>query len=225
LLSHFCHTGPKSARIGNRIRPDDIQNPSHKWVGLAAKRNQASGGEGARVPQIFQGARPERRPADHRDACMDSPRALRSSSPRPLGCTGTATSSATPSTSSGDRGDTQVDQSIHATAVRLCVRTVLCTLAFAPAPPLPSTRSAADCSALFAGFLGIMGDSDFSGPCITAYGSQPAPCGPSFGCDGCTGVPETSRFPGERLARMPGSIDDAEPHCACVDALGRFAFR
>jgi hypothetical protein len=35
---------------------------------------------------------------------------------------------------------------------------------------------------------------------------------------------ETSRFPSERRARMPGSIDDAEPSGACDYAPKRIAF-
>ena len=54
------------------------------------------------------------------------------------------------------------------TAARLCVRTVLCTTAFPLVSPLPSTDSAAVDPALFAGFIGSMGKSDFSGPYIVA---------------------------------------------------------
>src|ERR1700755_153369 len=41
------------------------------------------------------------------------------------------------------------------TLTRLCVRHVLCWLAFPLVPALGSTGSAADCSALFAGFAAV----------------------------------------------------------------------
>ena len=65
------------------------------------------------------------------------------------------------------------------TFARLCVRNVLCWPAFPLAPALRSTDSAADCSALFAGFPATMARSDFSGPCIIGYGSSPSRCGPA----------------------------------------------
>src|SRR5215467_67766 len=64
------------------------------------------------------------------------------------------------------------------TLTRLCVRHVLCWLAFPLVPALGSTGSAADCSALFAGFVATMTESDFSWPCIIGYGSSPSQCGP-----------------------------------------------
>src|SRR5262245_1490961 len=65
------------------------------------------------------------------------------------------------------------------TLIRLCVRPVLCWFAFPLVPALRSTDSAADCSALFAGFPATMARSDFSGPCIIGYGSSPSRCGPA----------------------------------------------
>jgi hypothetical protein len=47
------------------------------------------------------------------------------------------------------------------TASRLCVRPVLCWLAFPAASALGSTGSAADRSALFVGFPATMAESDF----------------------------------------------------------------
>ena len=41
------------------------------------------------------------------------------------------------------------------TLIRLCVRPVLCWFAFPLVPALRSTDSAADCSALFAGFPAV----------------------------------------------------------------------
>src|SRR6266481_9233636 len=64
------------------------------------------------------------------------------------------------------------------TASRPCVRTVLCNSAFLLVPPLPSTDSAACCSALFAGFSGTTEGSDFFVPCIIGYGLRPSRCGP-----------------------------------------------
>src|SRR5436190_24193547 len=42
---------------------------------------------------------------------------------------------------------------------------------------LGSTDSAADCSALFAGFSATMAKSDFPHPCIIGSGSSPSRCG------------------------------------------------
>src|SRR6266851_9008548 len=65
--------------------------------------------------------------------------------------------------------------------MRLCVRHVLCWLAFPLVFTLRSTGSvavgsAADCSAadrstLFVGFTATMAESDFSCPCVIGYGS------------------------------------------------------
>ena len=64
------------------------------------------------------------------------------------------------------------------TVARFCARPVLCWLAFPSAPALGSTDSAADRSALFAGFTATMAESDFPRPCIIGYGSSPSRCGP-----------------------------------------------
>jgi hypothetical protein len=71
--------------------------------------------------------------------------------------------------------------------VWLCAQGMVCWSAFPLVPALRSTGSAAiapadpsvvGCSALFAGFTATMTGSDFSGPCITGYGSSPSRCGP-----------------------------------------------
>src|SRR5262245_35069980 len=79
------------------------------------------------------------------------------------------------------------------TLVRLCVRGVLCWSAFPLVPTLCSTDSAAvtsaavgsatEYSALFAGFVATMAESDFSCPCIIGYGSSASRCGPSLSRD------------------------------------------
>jgi hypothetical protein len=48
---------------------------------------------------------------------------------------------------------------------------------------LPFHHSAADRSALFAGFTATMAGLDFSYPYITGYGSSPSRCGPSLSRD------------------------------------------
>src|SRR6516165_1813207 len=58
------------------------------------------------------------------------------------------------------------------TASRLCVRTVLCSSAFLLVPSPPSTNSAVDRSALFAGFAGTIDGSDFFVPFIIGYGCR-----------------------------------------------------
>ena len=64
------------------------------------------------------------------------------------------------------------------TRVRFCVRHMLCRSAFPLVPALGSTNSAADCSALFAGFTATMTGSDVPRSCIIGYGSSPSRCGP-----------------------------------------------
>src|SRR5882672_6079283 len=65
---------------------------------------------------------------------------------------------------------------------RLCVRPVLCWLAFPLASALRSTNSSTDRSASFAGFTTTMASSDFLLPFITGYGSSPSRCGPEHCC-------------------------------------------
>ena len=63
------------------------------------------------------------------------------------------------------------------TLSRSCARRVLCWPTFPLVPALRSTNSAADCSALFVDFIATTAESDFSGSCITGYGSSPFRCG------------------------------------------------
>src|SRR5437588_10628620 len=78
------------------------------------------------------------------------------------------------------------------TLTRLCVRRVLCWLAFPLASALRSTGSAAVETALFVSFPATMAESDCSRPCIIGYGSSPSRCGPAA-------IAERS------IARSPGS--------------------
>src|SRR4030081_2408094 len=64
------------------------------------------------------------------------------------------------------------------TLTRYRARPGLCRAAIPLAPPLRSTGSAADRSALFVGFTATMAGSDFSRSCIIGYGSSPSRCGP-----------------------------------------------
>src|SRR5256886_918671 len=89
------------------------------------------------------------------------------------------------------------------TLTRLCVRRVLCWLAFPLASALGSTGSAAVETALFVGFPATMAESDFSRPCIIGYGSSPSRCGPGGNCR--TVDREISRFPRKERLHMPGS--------------------
>ena len=61
--------------------------------------------------------------------------------------------------------------------VRLCVRGAFCSRRFPLASPLPSTTSAADASALFGGFPGTMGLSDFPRLFITGVRHLTSQCG------------------------------------------------
>ena len=65
------------------------------------------------------------------------------------------------------------------TLSRFCARHVLYWFAFLPVPALRSTNSATGCPALFACFVATTAESDFSGSCITGYGSSPSRCGPA----------------------------------------------
>src|SRR5229473_2223498 len=65
------------------------------------------------------------------------------------------------------------------TRTRLCARCVLCWSAFPLVPGLGSANSAAGRPALFVGFIATMPESDFSGSCISGYGSSPSRYGPS----------------------------------------------
>ena len=57
---------------------------------------------------------------------------------------------------------------------RSCARRVLSWLAFPSVPALRSTGSAADRSALFAGFIATTAEFDFSCPFVGGYGSSPS---------------------------------------------------
>jgi hypothetical protein len=77
------------------------------------------------------------------------------------------------------------------TRIRLCARCVLCWPTFPLVPGLGSAGSAAGCPALFVGFVATMPESDFSGSCISGYGSSPSRHGPQPG----RSDPKISRFP------------------------------
>jgi len=64
------------------------------------------------------------------------------------------------------------------TRARLCVRCVLCWSVFPMVPGLGSANSATCRPALFIGFIATMPESDFSGSCISGFGSSPSRCGP-----------------------------------------------
>src|SRR5881227_1069954 len=93
------------------------------------------------------------------------------------------------------------------TLTRLCVRRVLCWLAFPLAPALGSTGSAAGCPALFVGFPATMAESDFPRPCISAtaasaharFFDHAGPFGP------CDGASETCCLPRSKQRRRPGT--------------------
>src|ERR1700731_3946734 len=67
--------------------------------------------------------------------------------------------------------------------------------AFPLASALRSTNSAADGSALFAGFTATMASSDFPRPCIIGYGSSPSRCGPPPSSRDGVGSPSFRRAP------------------------------
>jgi hypothetical protein len=64
------------------------------------------------------------------------------------------------------------------TLSQFCAWRVLCWPAFPLVPVLGSPGSAADASALFAGFAATITGSDFPPPYIIGYGSSPSRCGP-----------------------------------------------
>src|SRR5207247_867952 len=61
---------------------------------------------------------------------------------------------------------------------RLCVRSAFCWSVFPLASPLPSTTSAAACAAVFGGFAGTTGLSDFPQSSISGLRPWPSPHGP-----------------------------------------------
>jgi hypothetical protein len=92
------------------------------------------------------------------------------------------------------------------TLIRSRARHVLCWLAFPSAPALGSTGSAADCSALFAGFSATTTESDFRRSCITADGSSPSRCGPPTG--------------GGQTWDLPVPVQGASAHARVFDHVG-----
>ena len=80
------------------------------------------------------------------------------------------------------------------TRARYCARCVLCWPSFPLVPGLGSAGSATGRPALFACFAATMPESDFSGSCISGYGSSPSRRGP--GCS--VSIWPTERAPGSR---------------------------
>src|SRR6516165_8798397 len=110
------------------------------------------------------------------------------------------------------------------TRARLCVRCVLCWSAFPLVPGLGSANSAAGRPALFIGFIANMPESDFSGSCISDFGSSPSRYGPS-GHKRPMADPEISRFPRKERPYMPGSKTTPGLAGARNDAPASVAFR
>ena len=76
----------------------------------------------------------------------------------------------------------------------VCARCVRCWPSFPLVPGLGSAGSVTGRPALFARFAATMPESDFSGSCISGYGSSPSRCGP--GCS--VSIWPTERAPGSR---------------------------
>ena len=110
------------------------------------------------------------------------------------------------------------------TRARLCVRCVLCWSAFPLVPGLGSANSAAGRPALFIRFIATMPESDFSGSCISGFGSSPSRYGPS-GHKRPMADPEISRFPRKERPYMPGSKTTPGLAGARNDAPASVAFR
>ena len=85
------------------------------------------------------------------------------------------------------------------TLTRLCVRHVLCWLAFPLVPALGSTGSAADCSALFAGFAAVESGEVERTPCLCPLAQTARAVFPqaAFLCGRHCGV-EDALMPGAR---------------------------
>src|SRR5439155_15603867 len=115
------------------------------------------------------------------------------------------------------------------TASRMLVATVLCNSAFLSVPLLPSTSSAAGGLALFAGFAGIISESDFFVPFIIGYGLRPSRCGPgtaSQGGDEDIPVPaqevcvHAEDLKTTRVAKALAMTDPRLLPSACHDGIG-----
>jgi hypothetical protein len=115
------------------------------------------------------------------------------------------------------------------TLSRSCARSVRCWPVGplrGPTPSVPafrSTRSAAGCPALFAGFITTMARSDFSCPCISGFGSSPSLCGPRRHAAPASHV--ISRFPFKERPHVPASQTTPGRPGARADAPVRVAFR
>ena len=77
---------------------------------------------------------------------------------------------------------------------------------------------------LFIGFIATMSESDFSGSCISGFGSSPSRYGPS-GHKRPMADPEISRFPRKERPYMPGSKTTPGLAGARNDAPASVAFR
>lgn len=95
---------------------------------------------------------------------------------------------------------------------RFCARSLVCCTAFPLVGPLPSTVSAApgEPGALFDGFLGTMGPSDFPPPFIDRLPLLGSGRGPETILQASGGI---SRFPCKELPGMHGVYDRAGSNC------------
>ena len=93
------------------------------------------------------------------------------------------------------------------TLTRFRARRVLCWSAFLLVPVLGSTGSAADCSALFVGFLATTTGSDFSGPFINGFDSSSSHCGPAV----VAGQPRDLPVPVRKASAHARVFDHAGP--------------
>src|SRR5690349_24716257 len=92
--------------------------------------------------------------------------------------------------------------------VRPCVRCAFCCPVLPLASPRPSTTSAAGALALFGGFVGIMGLSDFRWSFIFGFGLVPFPLRPEV--LHASGDHRLSRFSRIEVPRMRGVLPTAQ---------------
>jgi len=221
--------GARGPRDQKQVVDERLGSPDRRQAILARCALPDAAGPPLSRRDRSQGTIPPRRtPANHRSAAVEYGSGAACRLAEDEGCAaGKATHRPTSSCDCSFflcLAASRTRASAWVTRSRLCVRCVLCWSAFPLVPGLGSANSATSRQALFIGFIATMSESDFSGSCISGFGS----CLPATDHPATTAPmpdPEISRFPRKERPYMPGSETTPGLAGARNDAPASVAFR
>src|SRR6516164_158212 len=176
--------GARGPRDQKQVVDERLGSPDRRQAILARCALPDAAGPPLSRRDRSQGTIPPRRtPANHRSAAVEYGSGAACRLAEDEGCAaGKATHRPTSSCDCSFflcLAASRTRASAWVTRSRLCVRCVLCWSAFPLVPGLGSANSATSRPALFIGFIATMPESDFSGSCISGFGSSPSRYGPS----------------------------------------------